>query len=77
MELLNETFFNEFTLRLSKPAAEVVEQLVEQGVIAGLPVSRLYPGNEELDNLLLVAVTETVSENDMYALYYELKEALK
>ncbi|WP_417317058.1 aminomethyl-transferring glycine dehydrogenase subunit GcvPA [Emcibacter sp.] len=77
VEVLNDSFFNEFTLKLSKPAAEVVEKLVDQGVIAGLPVSRLYPGKKELENLLLVAVTETVSENDMYALYYELKEALK
>ena len=37
------SFFNEFTLRLPRPAAPVVEALAEHGVLAGVPVSRLYP----------------------------------
>src|SRR4051795_10307987 len=31
VEVLNETFFNEFTVKLSKPAAQVVEQLADKG----------------------------------------------
>lgn len=76
LEVLNDTFFNEFTVRLNKDAAEVVEALVEHDVIAGLPVSRLYPENEELKNDLLIAVTETTSEDDMDILVAELKEVL-
>src|SRR5215203_2315724 len=34
VEVLNQSFFNEFTVRLPKPAAEVVEQLAEKGVLA-------------------------------------------
>lgn len=77
LEVLNETFFNEFTVRLSKDAAGLVETLVENDVIAGLPVSRLYPDNESLKNDLIIAVTETTSEDDMDILVAELKEALK
>ncbi len=77
VELLNDTFFNEFTVRLNKNAAEVVEVLVEHDVIAGLPVSRLYPGKPELANDLIIAVTETTSEDDMDILVSELKEVLK
>src|SRR5688500_4199238 len=44
VEVLNQTFFNEFTVRLSKPAEEVVEVLARQGIMAGVPVSRLEPG---------------------------------
>ncbi len=77
LEILNNTFFNEFTVRLNKNAADVVEALVEQDVIAGLPVSRMYPDNPELANDLIIAVTETVSEDDMYVLVSELKEVLK
>ncbi|MBT7581552.1 MAG: aminomethyl-transferring glycine dehydrogenase subunit GcvPA, partial [Kordiimonadaceae bacterium] len=77
LEVLNETFFNEFTVRLSNNAAEVVETLVENDVIAGLPVSRLYPDRPELNNILIIAVTETTSEDDMDILVAELKEVLK
>lgn len=77
IEVLNDTFFNEFTVRLSKNAAEVVEALVEHDVIAGLPVSRLYPDNPDLKNDLIIAVTETTSEEDMDILTSELNEVLK
>ena len=66
--LVNDGFFNEFTLRLDRPAAPVVDRLAADGVIAGVPVSRLYPGHDALDRLLLVAVTETVEDDDIEAL---------
>ena len=76
VEVLNKTFFNEFTVRLSKNAHDVVEALVERDVIAGLPVSRLYPNNPDLTKDLIIAVTETTSEDDMNILVGELKEVL-
>jgi glycine dehydrogenase subunit 1 len=75
VEVLNKTFFNEFTLRLAKPAAEVVERLAEKGVLAGVPVSRLLPG-AGLDNLLLVASTEVNTDDDRAAFCAALKEVL-
>jgi glycine dehydrogenase subunit 1 len=44
VSVLNKTFFNEFTVKLPKPAAQVVEALAAKGVLAGVPVSRLLPG---------------------------------
>ncbi len=76
VELLNDTFFNEMTLRLSKPAAAVVEALVAKNIIAGVPVSRLEPGKPELDNLLVLAATELTSDGDIAALVAGLKEVL-
>ena len=76
VEVLNDSFFNEFTLRLSKPAAEVVAALVGRGILAGVPVSRLYPNEPELANLLLVASTETNSDEDAAALLGALREVL-
>jgi glycine dehydrogenase subunit 1 len=64
--LLNESFFNEFTVRLPKPAHEVVEALAAQGIMAGVPVSRLAPGRG-LDDLLVVAATETVTDEQIAA----------
>lgn len=75
VEVLNTTFFNEFTVKLKKPAAEVVERLAEKGVLAGVPVSRLMPG-AGLDDLLLVASTEVNTDDDRAALVAALKEVL-
>jgi glycine dehydrogenase subunit 1 len=67
-EVLNETFFNEFTVRLREPAAAVVDRLAADGILAGVPLSRLLPAHTEARNLLLVAVTETATDGDMDAL---------
>ncbi len=73
VELVNETFFNEFTLRLSKDADTVVEALAAKGILAGVPVSRLT-GNQK--DLLLVTATETVTDADINAYVDALAEVL-
>jgi len=62
IELVNETFFNEFTLRLSKDADQVVEALAAKDILGGVPVSRLT-GNQK--DLLLVTATEVVTDDDI------------
>jgi len=74
--VLNDSFFNEFTLRLPKPAAAIVDALAAQGVLAGVPVSRLYPAEPALADLLLVAATETTTEADIDEFAAKLQEAL-
>ncbi|MCA9245372.1 MAG: hypothetical protein KDA32_15560, partial [Phycisphaerales bacterium] len=54
----NETFFNEFTLRLPRPAAPVVDALADKGILGGVPLSRLFPDDPAQANGLLVAATE-------------------
>ena len=76
VEVLNPAFFNEFALRLSKPAAPVVDALAEQGILAGVPASRLYPNQPDLANVLLVAATETVEPEDIESLARALAEEL-
>lgn len=75
VEVLNKTFFNEFTVKLAKPAAEIVERLAEKGVLAGVPVSRLLP-DAGLGNLLLVASTEVNTDDDRAAFVAALQEVL-
>ena len=72
----NETFFNEFTLRLPRPAAEVVEAMARRGVLGGVPLSRLLPAWIEAEPLVLVAATETNTDEDMDAFVAALKESL-
>ncbi|MDO9460024.1 MAG: aminomethyl-transferring glycine dehydrogenase subunit GcvPA [Alphaproteobacteria bacterium] len=73
---LNEYFFNEFTLRLPKPSAPVVDALAAKGILGGVPVSRLIPGDPNLENLLLVAANETNTDADRAAFVAALREVL-
>jgi glycine dehydrogenase subunit 1 len=75
VEVLTPRFFNEFAIRLPKPAADVVEAMARRGVLAGVPYSRLDPG-AGLDDVLLVACTETVTPADIQAYQIQLAEVL-
>ena len=76
VELVSGAFFNEFTLRLPKEARPVVRALAERGVLGGVSLGRLYPGVEALQNGLVVAVTETVTDEDVEALAAAIEEVL-
>jgi glycine dehydrogenase subunit 1 len=64
VELLTQRFFNEFALRLPRNAAEVVEDLVDHGVLGGVAFSRLDP-KAGLDDVLIVAATEMNTDDDI------------
>jgi glycine dehydrogenase subunit 1 len=76
VRVLNEHFFNEFTLLLDGDARSIVRQLADERVLAGVSLSRLYPGHEELAGGLVVTVTETTSEDDIETLASALEGAL-
>jgi glycine dehydrogenase subunit 1 len=76
VELVNDGFFNEFTLKLSKEARPVVRALADKGILAGVSLGRLYPGADDLANGLVVAVTETTTTEDVEILASALEEAL-
>ncbi|MBC6402470.1 MAG: aminomethyl-transferring glycine dehydrogenase subunit GcvPA [Hyphomonadaceae bacterium] len=73
-KVLNDSFFNEFTVRLNTSAAGVVEVLASKNILGGVPVSRLTPGRNE--DLLLVCATEIVSRDDMRVFGAALEETL-
>ncbi|TCP33622.1 aminomethyl-transferring glycine dehydrogenase subunit GcvPA [Sphingomonas sp. BK235] len=76
VRVVNDAFFNEFTLDLGQEARPVVRTLAERGVLAGVSLGRLYPGEPALANGLVVAVTETVTDEDIEALATALTEVL-
>jgi glycine dehydrogenase subunit 1 len=76
VKVINESFFNEFTVRLPKPAAGVVEALAAKRILGGVPVSRLLPKDPSVENLLLLAATETATEAGIAPLIAGLKEVL-
>ena len=75
VSVLNETFFNEFTIRTPRDARGLVEDLARRGVIGGLPVSRLAP-DAGLDDLVVVAATELDSAADRAAYAAALAQCL-
>ncbi|HEY7810787.1 MAG TPA: aminomethyl-transferring glycine dehydrogenase subunit GcvPA [Allosphingosinicella sp.] len=76
VELVSDTFFNEFTLRLPQEARPVVRTLAERGILGGVSLGRLYPDEEALANGLVVAVTEICTDEDVEALAGALEEIL-
>jgi glycine dehydrogenase subunit 1 len=76
VSVLNESFFNEFTIRVPGDAATVIEKLAARGVLGGLPVSRLEPEHPDLASLIVVAATEVNTEVDRAAYAAALKEVL-
>jgi glycine dehydrogenase subunit 1 len=64
VQVLTPRFFNEFAIKVPGDAAELVETLAANGIIAGVPYSRLDPA-AGLDDVLLVAVTETTPDSDI------------
>ncbi len=76
VSLVNETYFNEFTLTLPKEARPVVRALADKSVLGGVSLGRLYPGEAALANGLIVAVTETVTDADIDAFATALEGVL-
>jgi len=77
LRMINKTFFNEFTLSLNlRESRPVVRELAERGVLGGVSLSRLYPGEQPLERGLVVAVTETATKEDIDAFAGALEEVL-
>jgi glycine dehydrogenase subunit 1 len=76
VSLVNDSFFNEFTLRLPGEARPAVREMAEHGVLGGVSLGRLYPGEDGLANGLVVAVTETVTDEDVAAFAKSLEGVL-
>ena len=76
VELVTQSFFNEFTIKLPVEARPVVRKLADKGILAGVSLGRLYPGVHALERGLVIAVTETVTDGDMDAFEDALDEVL-
>jgi glycine dehydrogenase subunit 1 len=66
VEILSPRFFNEFAIRLPGSASKMVETLLEDDILAGVPFARLDP-QAGMDDVLLVAATETTTPEHISA----------
>jgi glycine dehydrogenase subunit 1 len=76
VSVINRVWFNEFAVRLSRPAAEVVDALAARGILGGVALSRLCPDRADLADVLLIATSECTDPDDIAALAAGLKEVL-
>jgi len=74
--VLNESFFNEFTLVLPKDARAIIRELADRQILGGVSLGRLYPDEDQLSHGLIVAVTETATVEDIEAFAAALQEVL-
>ena len=74
--VLNDAFFNEFTIMFDGDARAIVRELADEDILAGVSLGRLYPDVDAFSGGLLVAVTETTIEDDIETLCSALKEKL-
>ncbi len=70
-----QPFFNEFTLKLPKDAAETAKAMEKDGIFAGVPLNQLDPNMSK--DLLTVAVTEKRTAAEIEAYVQSLKGAVK
>lgn len=77
VSILNDAFFNEFTVVLPSDAREVVRTLADRKVLGGVSLGRLYPDVTELHHGLVVTATETTTDDDIEALAMALSDVLE
>jgi glycine dehydrogenase subunit 1 len=76
VRVVNDLFFNEFTIELPVDSRDLVRDLAEKNILAGVSLSRLYADEPGLSKGLLIAVTEMVEHEDIEALATALEGAL-
>jgi glycine dehydrogenase subunit 1 len=74
--LVNDAFFNEFTVRLPVDARNAVRDMAAHGVLGGVALGRLYPDRPELHDALLITATECTTDADIAALAKALAAAI-
>ncbi len=76
VEVLTTRFFNEIAVRVPGDAAELVQTLADNGVLAGVPVSRLAP-RAGMNDVILLAATETTTDAEIEILKRAMTRILK
>lgn len=67
----NGPFVREFAVKTPRPAQDVIQAMLERGLLAGVDAGRWYKG---MDDCLIIAATEKRSETEIGQLVAGLKE---
>ena len=77
VELVNDTFFNEFTLQLPVEARPAVHAMVERGVLGGVSLGRLFPGVDSFSAGWSSQSPKPSTDEDIAAFEAALKEVVR
>lgn len=71
-KVFNAPFYKEFAIKCKKPICDLNKKLFENGIIGGFDLGKYYP---EFENVMLVAVTEKRTKEEIDKLCKVLEEA--
>lgn len=71
-KVFDAPFYKEFAIKSNKPVAELNKKLYENGIIGGFDLGKYYP---EYENVMLIAVTEKRTKEEIDKLCKVLEEA--
>jgi glycine dehydrogenase subunit 1 len=77
INVVTKSFFNEFTIDLGRPAKPIIDALAARGILGGVRAGRLMPGIDSVDHFLIIAVTETNTDDDCDRLVQALGEVMQ
>ncbi len=72
--VFNTPVYNEFVIKCRGNARNVLDELLKNNIIGGLELSRFYPNKPELENSLLICVTEMMPKNEIDRLVKIMEE---
>lgn len=72
-KIFNRPFFHEIIVQATQPASDIIEKLAKQNILAGVDLANDYP---ELENSLLICVTETKTEQDLSQFVTQIENCL-
>ncbi|MCD6319491.1 MAG: aminomethyl-transferring glycine dehydrogenase subunit GcvPA [Candidatus Desulfofervidaceae bacterium] len=73
VEVLNTPTFNEFTVRISEDANEVVRKMLTKRFVPGLPLGKFF---KDMNNYLLITVTEKRKKEEILRFAEALNDAI-
>ncbi len=76
VRVLNTAYVNEFTVLLPSDARNAVRAMADRQVLGGVSLGRLFPGEADLANGLLITATECTTSEDIEALATALEGVL-
>jgi glycine dehydrogenase subunit 1 len=65
VKLLTSRYFNEFAFQTPLPAEQVLAALQKRDVLGGVSAARLFPNAAGLDDVIIAAATECVTQADI------------
>jgi len=71
--LFDGPYYHEFAVKAPVPWTKVNAALLEEGIIGGFPLAKVYPHRPEWENALLFCVTEARTASEIQHLVQVLK----